>query len=97
MYDENFEQMREEAIQYDIQRNRDVLERWCKEAGIKEPVGYARDYSKKTYTIYTRHPGCLIGMHGDLAKKYTEEIKKMFPAINDVIFVEINGGFANYS
>ncbi len=95
MYDESFEQMREEAIQLDIQRNRDVLERWCKEAGIKEPVGYARDYRKKTYVVYTHHPGILIGERGTLVKKYTEEIKKMFTGIRSVVFVEINGGFAN--
>lgn len=96
MYDESFEYMREKVLRYDSQQNRDVLERWCKEAGIKEPVGYTKDYSNKTYIIYTRQPGYMIGLHGTLAKKYTEEIKKMFPGIHDVVFVEINGGFVNY-
>lgn len=90
MYDEAFYRMREEALKYNIKRNKDFLRQWCEEAGVVSPVGYGRDYSSKSYVVYTDKPGYLIGKGGCLAEKYTQIIREEFPGLKDIKFVEVN-------
>ncbi len=97
MYDESFDCMREEVALWNKQRNEDFLRRWCEEAGVKTPVGYCRDYSSKSYVIYTDKPGWLIGRAGCLVDKYTKIMKEEFAGLEKIKFVEVCGGFANYN
>lgn len=95
-----FENMRNEAYEWAKNREKKFLEDWCKEAGVKNPVGYDFDYDSG-FTIYTTRPGYLISRGGQLIEKYTERLNKEFgfPSTNKILkikFVEIKGGFANY-
>lgn len=95
MYDEAFENMRAEAVQCMREKTELFLSKWCKEAGVKSPVGYERDYSSKSFTVYTDRPGCLIGKGGALAQKYETLMRKEFTGLERISFVEVRGGFAN--
>lgn len=95
MFDESFERMRNEVHNWTKNRERKFLEDWCAEAGLKEPVAYDYEYHKG-FTIYTNHPGILIGKVGILVNKYRDRLKEEFGKDNDIKFVEIKNGFANY-
>lgn len=84
-----------------VDRKRRFLDDWCKEAGVRTPVGYDFDYSTGM-TIYTDKPGYLIGKGGQLVEKYTRRLNEEFgfSSRNNLLkvkFVEIRGGFANHS
>ena len=93
--DAQWEDMRNEAHNWAVNRERKFLEDWCIEVGLKEPVAYNYEYHKG-FTIYTNHPGVLIGKAGSLVNKYRDRLKKEFGKDNDIKFVEIKSGFANY-
>ena len=93
--DAQWEEMREEAHKWAVNRERKFLEDWCAEAGLKEPVAYDYKYHKG-FTIYTKHPGILIGKAGSLVNKYRDKLKEEFGKDNDIKFVEIKNGFVNY-
>lgn len=95
MYDEAFENMRAEAMKYMREKTESFLSKWCEEAGVKSPVGYERNYSSKSFTVYTDRPGCLIGKGGALAKKYETLMREEFTGLERISFVEVKGGFAN--
>ena len=90
-----WEEMRNEVYNWAVNRKRKFLEDWCAEAGLKEPVGYDFVYGEG-FTIYTNHPGYLIGKAGGLINKYRNRLKEEFGKDNDIKFVEIKNGFANY-
>lgn len=95
MFGESFERMRNEVHNWAANRERKFLEDWCVEAKLKEPVGYDFVYGEG-FTIYTNHPGILIGKTGILVNKYRDRLKEEFGKDNDIKFVEIKNGFANY-
>lgn len=97
MYDESFENMRAEAIKFMREKTESFLSEWCKEAGVKSPVGYERDYFSKSFVVYTDRPGYLIGKGGALAEKYTILMREEFVGLEKISFVEVRGGFANYN
>ena len=94
-FDTQFEEMRAEVHAWARNRERKFLEDWCTEAGLKEPVAYDYEYHKG-FTVYTNHPGILIGKAGSLINKYQDRLKEEFGKNNKIKFVEIKNGFANY-
>lgn len=94
MYDDSFQKMREEYMEYSHNKNCTLIEEWCKEAGVTSPVGYYINLGGRTITIYTDRPGWLIGKGGCLVDKYTERLcEEFFVEEYHVKFVEIRGGF----
>lgn len=92
--DEAFEIFRAEVHEWVRNRERNFLEDWCKEAKINEPVGY-KYRSGEGFTIYTNHPGIMIGKAGVLYNKYKERLQSEFGKNDKIQFVEIDY-FANY-
>ena len=95
MYDDNFQKIRAEINAWAINRERKFLEDWCIEAKLNEPIGYDFVYGEG-FTIYTNHPGVLIGKAGSLIIKYRDRLKEEFGKDNEIKFIEIKNGFANY-
>lgn len=95
MYDTDFQKFRAEINAWAKNRERKFLEDWCAEAKLEEPVGYDFVYGEG-FTIYTNHPGILVGKTGILVNKYRDRLKEEFGKDNDIKFVEIKNGFANY-
>ena len=94
-FDTQFEELRNEVHKWAVNRERKFLEDWCAEAKLTEPVAYDYNYHKG-FTIYTNRPGYLIGKGGNLINKYRTRLKEEFGKNNDIKFVEIKNGFANY-
>lgn len=95
-FDEAFEKSREDAIRWDMERNKAIIEDWCKEAGVTEPVGYYNERDKGILHIYTNKCGYLIGKMGCLVDKTTERLSKEFNKPYTINFMEIKGGIVNY-
>lgn len=72
-----------------------LIEHWEAEAKLTEPVVYDYNYHEG-FTIYTNHPGYLIGKGGSLINKYRIRLKEEFGKNSDIKFVEIKNGFVNY-
>ena len=68
-----------------------VMEKWLKEAKLKEDIQYNIDYDEKTITIYTTRPGWLIGMRGHLIEKYNSIMQKKWDSFAGFKFVETWG------
>ena len=84
MYDDSFERFRGECLEYNYNKNCNMIEEWCKEAGVTSPVGYYNELEK------------LIGRGGCLVNKFKKRLCEQFYANEyEVKFVEIRGGFAN--
>lgn len=95
MSGEDFNQFRGEALEYMHNRNKELIERWCKKGSVTSPVGYYNDLSNGIMTIYTTHCGWLIGKQGTLLDEFVGELEREFNRKYEVKFVEIRGGFAN--
>ena len=95
MYIDDFEQFRDEALEYMHNRNKELVKRWCENCGVTSPIGYYNDLSNGIMTIYTTHPGWLIGMQGIKLDAFVDELEKEFNRKYEVKFVEIRGGFVN--
>ena len=65
-----------------------VMKKWLKEADLREDIHYNIDYDEKTITIYTTHPGYLIGMRGCLIEKYNSIMQKKWDSFSGFKFVE---------
>ena len=96
MVDEEFMELRNAIHKTVSEKHSTILTAWCKEAGVKTPVGYYLDIMDGTYYIYTDKPGYLIGKAGCLVNKYQQLLRKQFSTMTSVKFVEIKGGFVNY-
>ena len=86
-----------ECLEYMANKNRKVLEKWCKQIGCDEPIGY---YNKlgcgRTMIIYTTRPGALIGYKGKNVELLKEMLNKEFHCDNyKVEFIEIKGDIVN--
>lgn len=82
------------ANKFNREKEREILDAWCKEAHLTEPIGYYNQYHK--LTIYTNRPGLLIGCKGKLINKYRAKFREVFRPDAEIEFVEIRTGFANY-
>lgn len=87
-------EFRAKAARYEQERNRKLIEVWCKECGVTTPVGYENDHDG-VMTIYTDKPGLLIGRGGEKVNKFHKALKREFNRDYKVKLVEIRGGFAN--
>lgn len=94
--EDEFQKFRCEIYRWARHREEKFLESWCKEAHVDTPVGYHFDYCKG-FTIYTDHPGYLIGKEGKLIHKYIGKMRKEF-GVKDagIELIEVRTGFANY-
>lgn len=95
MTEEEFMELRESCHKAIAEKHDMILTAWCKEAGVKTPVGYHLDVFDGTYYVYTDKPGYLIGKAGCLVNKYKELLYAQFSMMKSVKFVEIKGGFSN--
>jgi ribosomal protein S3 len=95
MYDDSFEEMRGEALNYMANKNKDIIENWCKECGMTEPVGYYNDLSKHELTIYTTRCGIMVGKAGKHVYAVKEVLKEEFNHDYEIKFVEIRGNIVN--
>lgn len=65
-----------------------VMKKWLEEAKLKEDIHYNIDYDEKTITIYTTHPGWLIGAKGCLVEKYSLIMREKWSSFAGFKFVE---------
>ena len=97
MTDVDFVELRDAVHRTVQEKHETILSAWCEEAKVKTPVGYYLDYTDGTYYVYTDRPGYLIGKGGSLVSKYLQLLRNRFSAVKSVKFVEIKGGFTNYT
>jgi ribosomal protein S3 len=93
-YEKEWQQLRGDILWHNANRNRKLIEKWCQECGVTSPIGYENDLNG-VMTIYTEHPGALIGRGGEKIDKFKEELKQEFGRNYEVKFVEVRGGFVN--
>lgn len=74
--EEQFLKMREAALYFLCNTAQEVINNWCKEAGVTSPVGYYNNLSKKEFMIYTDRPGYMIGRAGILVSSICENVLK---------------------
>jgi ribosomal protein S3 len=88
------EQMGEilEDIHY---KTKKIINEWCNESGIQEPVGYYKNPTTEEWEIYTTRPGFMIGRAGVIVDKYRELLNEEFYCDYNIKFIEIKGGIAN--
>ena len=89
MYDEDFEMFRAEALAFAHNRNKTLIEKWCKDCGVTSPVGYDNNMGEGIMTIYTRQPGALIGKGGSKVDAFKADLEKEFNRKYRVKFVEV--------
>ena len=92
---DSFQAMRAEVMEYEHNRNKTLIEEWCKESNVTTPVGYDNNNYKGIMTIYTSSPGSLIGMRGTRVDIFTKKLEKEFGKKYEVRFIEVAGGFVN--
>lgn len=95
-YDDEFENVREEALLFYLNKYKKLIEDWCHKAKLKSPVGYFNNTTDRIMEIYTDRPGVLIGKAGSLVYEFKEKLKEEFGIDYEVKFIDIRGGFVNY-
>lgn len=67
-----------------------ILKQWKKECLLneKEPFMVSYVYDEEM-TIYTKHPGFLIGKGGEKYCKYLELLQTTLPRLKKIKFVEV--------
>ena len=58
--------------------NKALVEQFCIEAGVKEPVGFYNDQTNKIMTIYSNKCGYLIGYKGNNVNLFIERLNEAF-------------------
>lgn len=93
--DRAWQEMREEAHRFAAEQNETALKRWFDAIGFKGTVGYYNNLRDRIFTIYTTHPGVLIGKGGSGVETFEKILNEMWwPKCEyKVEFVEIRGGF----
>lgn len=76
-------------------KNREVLEKWCRAIKYKHPIGYYNDLGEYKMVIYTEHPGIMIGKAGVYVDLLKEILRREFYHDYTIEFVEIRGGIVN--
>lgn len=95
MYDDSFEKFRGECLEQSHNRNKQLIEDWCKKSKMTHPVGFYNDLSNHIMTIYTDRPGWLIGKAGIRFDEFKAALREEFGRDYEVKFVEIRGGIVN--
>ena len=91
MYDEDWENFREECLRFMRNKEETAIKKWLSEMKYSEPVGCERDMSKKELKIYTTHPGWLIGKAGKGVDRLKEIWSEEFSGDWKIRFIEIRG------
>lgn len=92
--EKEWQELRGEILWHHTNRNKKLIEKWCKECGVVTPIGYDNDLNG-VMTIYTQQPGKLIGKKGKDVDKFKADLKEEFGINYEVKFVEVRGGFVN--
>lgn len=96
MYNEDeFQIMRAEALEYISNKNRKLLEEWCKEINYTKPLGFYNDIVNHTITLYVKYPGSIIGPQGKHIEILREKLKEEFSYNYNIKIEEVRGGFIN--
>jgi ribosomal protein S3 len=84
------------ANQYVYNLNKALIEQWCIDANVKEPIGFENDTTNHVMKIYTTKAGYLIGYEGKHIELFIERLKEAFFANEYTVeFIEIKGGIVN--
>ncbi len=75
---DDFERFRDECFAWNHEQNQKLIEEWCANAGVTEPVGFYNDSGKHKITIYTNKPGYLVGKGGCLINGFKQRLKEEF-------------------
>lgn len=95
MWDEDvWMEIRAESIRISKERNRKLIEDWCRECHVTSPIGYDNNYDG-IMTIYTDRPGYLIGKGGESIQKFKEALKQEFHREYEVKLIWVKDGFVN--
>lgn len=71
-----------------------IIKQWKDEAGVTGIVLVGMHYYKTgKLKICTNQPGLMIGLHGELVKKYTEKLNKVDRYIKEIEFVETDSWY----
>lgn len=85
--EDEWQDFRAECYNFCCNKEKNILESWCKEAGITNPIAYNFDYKK--LIIFTDRPGYFIGKAGNLCNKYKEILKNKYHKDIPIEFQEI--------
>lgn len=67
-----------------------ILQQWKEEAKLPHNIIIQYRYRNRILSIYTSHPGLLIGRQGILVDKYTEIFKEHIYDFNELEFIEVS-------
>lgn len=93
MFDKDWEELREEVLKYNKEKQETLLKNWLNKIGFTEPIGYYFNYSERELELYTIRPGILIGKRGVNVLELKDMMSKEFVGEWKVKFIEIRGGF----
>ena len=94
-YDEEFEDMIAEALAFTKNKKESLIKKWLNKINFTEPIGYDISFGPNVATIYTKHPGVLIGKYGANVNEFYTMLAEEFGGKWEVKFVEVHGGFVN--
>lgn len=67
----------------------EIMKAYKEEAHVKHTILFR--YTNHKLIICTDHPGCMIGMRGELCFKYENILKQLDPKFESIEFVETEG------
>lgn len=85
---DNFMEVREAAIDYMKQKRNDCFKSFLKEIGFEDTFAYSYSIKNETVTIYTKKPGCWIGLKGKHIPVLRKCLKEVFDGY-EIKFQEI--------
>lgn len=88
-------QFRANALEFERNQLKTIIEPWAKECGVNSPIGYYRSIQMHTLTLYTDKPGHLIGCGGKNIHKLEQLLLDEFKSPYKVELIEIRGGYVN--
>lgn len=98
MYDEaSWQQFRAECNKYIKDKKEAILKRWLSDIRFDDPIGYSINLSTHIITIYTNHPGMIIGKAGENIVNIEQMLSDEFGGVWKVELVDmtLNGGFVS--
>ncbi|MFR3656705.1 MAG: hypothetical protein ACLTWK_00285 [Eisenbergiella sp.] len=67
----------------------DIIHQWKEEAGLKQnDIVMISAYPREIVNICTSKPGLMIGLKGKLVDKYKERLKRFYPDLKYIEFIE---------
>lgn len=67
-----------------------ILRQWKRKVGAQKVMQFRYKESEGSLYLYTCEPGIMIGFKGKTYYKYEEVLKKEFPEMKEICFVETN-------